>query len=118
VNYRDLNKITIKNRYPFLLIGETLNRLNGIAIYTNLDLKNDYYKIRIRKGDEWKPIFKIKYSHFEYKIMPFGFINAPVIFQAYINKTLTDFININYVTYFDDILIYSFIYIKHQRYIR
>jgi hypothetical protein len=99
-------------------MGEILNRFNGIAIYTKFDFKDAYYRIRIRKRDEWKTIFRIKYGHFEYKIMLFGFINVPAIFQTYINKALAGFININYVVYLDDILIYFFIYTEHQRYIR
>jgi hypothetical protein len=118
MNYRDFNKITIKNRHLFFLIEEILNRFNGAAIYTKLDFKNTYYRIRIRKGDEWKTIFKIKYDHFEYKIMLFNFINIPAIFQTYINKALINLIDINYVAYLNDIFIYSFIYTEHQRYIR
>jgi hypothetical protein len=107
VNYRDFNKIIIKNRYPFPLIGKILNRLNGAAIYTKLDLKKTYYKIRIKKEDEWKTIFKIRYGHFEYKIISFDLANAPAIFQIYINKVLADLIDINCVTYFNNIFIYS-----------
>jgi hypothetical protein len=113
VNYKGFNKITIKNRHSFLLVKEILNRFSGIAIYTKLDLKNIYYKIRIRKKDEWKTAFKIKYSHFEYKIMLFNLIKIPAIFQTYINKTLTDLININYIIYVNDILIYFFTYTEH-----
>jgi hypothetical protein len=118
VNYKDLNKITIKNRYSLSLIKEILNRFNGTAVYTKFNFKNIYYKIRIRKKDEWKTTFKIRYSYFEYKIILFNLINAPAIFQAYINKTLIKFININCVTYLNDILIYFSIYTEHQRYIR
>jgi hypothetical protein len=80
INYKDFNKITVKNRYLFFLIEETLDRFNGAAIYTKFNLKNIYYRIRIRKRDEWKMTFKIKYSYFEYKIILFSFINALVIF--------------------------------------
>jgi hypothetical protein len=86
-------------------MGEILNRLNGAAIYTKLDLKNTYYKIRIRKGDEWKTIFRIKYRHFEYKIMLFSLINVPATFQTYINKALADLVDINCITYLNNILI-------------
>jgi hypothetical protein len=113
VNYKDLNKITIKNRHSLLLIGETLNRFNGAAVYTKLDFKNIYYKICIRKEDEWKTVFRIRYSHFEYKIMLFDFVNAPAVFQAYINKALVGFIDINYIAYFDNIFIYSFTYTEY-----
>jgi hypothetical protein len=118
VNYRNFNKITIKNRYLFFLVREILDRFNKVAIYIKLDLKDAYYWIRIREGDEWKTAFKIKYSYFEYKMILFNFINVPAIFQAYINKTLADFIDINYVAYLNDIFIYSFIYAEYQRYIR
>jgi hypothetical protein len=118
VDYKNFNKITIKNRHPFPLMEEILNRLNGITIYIKFDLKNIYYKILIRNGDEWKIIFRIRYNHFEYKMILFNFINALAIFQAFINKTLADLININYITYLNDILIYSSIYAEHQPYIR
>jgi hypothetical protein len=117
INYRDFNKITIKNRYPFLLMEEILDRLSGIVIYTKFDLKDTYYKIRIKEEDEWKTIFKIKYNHFECKIRLFDFINVSAIFQTYINKALTNFIDINYVTYLNYILIFL-IYIEYQRYIQ
>jgi hypothetical protein len=80
VNYRGLNKITIKNRHPFFLIRKILDRFNGAAVYTKLDLKDIYYRIRIREEDEWKTIFRIRYSHFEYKMILFGLINVSAIF--------------------------------------
>jgi hypothetical protein len=110
VNYKDFNKITIKNRHSFFLIRKTLNRFNGTAIYTKLDFKNIYYKIRIKERDEWKKIFRIRYSYFEYKIILFNFINVPAIFQIYINKILADLIDINYITYFDNIFIYFYLF--------
>jgi hypothetical protein len=107
VNYRDFNKIIVKNRYPFPLMEKILNRLSGAAIYTKLDLKEIYYKIYIKKEDEWKTTFKIRYGHFKYKIIFFGLANAPAIFQIYINRALADLININCVIYLNNILIYS-----------
>jgi hypothetical protein len=106
VDYRGLNKIIIKNRYPFLLVGETLNRLSGAAVYTKFDLKEAYYRIRIKKGDEWKTVFKIRYGYFKYKIMFFDLANIFAIFQTYINRILADLIDVNCVVYFDNILIY------------
>jgi hypothetical protein len=106
VDYRNFNKITIKNRHLFLLMGKILNRLSGAAVYTKLDLKKAYYRIRIKKGDEWKTIFKIRYGYFKYKVMSFDLANAPAIFQAYINRVLVDLIDINCVVYLDNIFIY------------
>ena len=107
VDYRELNKVTIKNRYSLSLINETLNRLNEVKRFTKLNLKNTYHRIRIRKGDEWKTAFRTRYDHFEYLIMPFDLTNAPATFQTYINKSLTNLINNFCVVYLDDILIYS-----------
>jgi hypothetical protein len=118
VDYRGLNKITIKNRYPFLLIGKILNRFNGAAIYTKFDLKKIYYKIRIKKRDEWKTIFKIRYDYFKYKMIFFDLINISAIFQVYINRVLVDLINISCVVYFDNIFIYLINRAKYQQYIR
>jgi hypothetical protein len=80
VDYRDFNKITIKNRYLLSLVEEILDRLNGAAIYTKFNLKKTYYRIRIKKENEWKTIFRIKYDYFEYKIIFFDFVNIPAIF--------------------------------------
>jgi hypothetical protein len=80
VDYRGLNSITIKNRHALPLISETLDRLVGARVYTKLDLKDAYHRIRIRAGDEWKTAFRTRYGHFEYLVMPFGLANAPATF--------------------------------------
>ena len=77
VDYQGLNEITIKNRTPLPLISETLDRLSRGKIFTKLDLKDAYHRIRIRAGDEWKTAFRTRYGHFEYCVMPFGLCNAP-----------------------------------------
>ena len=80
VDYRGLNNVTIKDRCPLPLIGETLDRLSGARYYTTLDLKDAYHRIRIKAGDEWKTAFRTRYGHFEYLVMPFGLTNAPASF--------------------------------------
>jgi len=80
INYRRLNKITIKNQYPLLLVSELFNRLSYIKIFIKLDLYNIYYKIYIKKGDKWKTIFKTRYNHFKYLVMPFSLANAFITF--------------------------------------
>ena len=107
VDYRGLNNVTIKNRHPLPLISETLDRLGGAAIFTKLDLKDAYHRIRIKKGDEWKTAFRTRYGHFEYMVMPFGLSNAPATFQAYISQALVGLVDTICVIYLDDILIYS-----------
>jgi hypothetical protein len=107
VDYRGLNKITIKDRCPLPLISKTLDRLVGVAYYTKLNLKDAYYRIRIKAGNEWKTAFRTRYGHFEYLVMPFGLANAPVTFQAYINQALQGYLNTICIVYLDDIFIYS-----------
>jgi hypothetical protein len=107
VDYRGLNAVTIKNRHPLPLIGESLDRLGNAQIYTKLDLRDAYHRIRIKEGDEWKTAFRTRYGHFEYTVMPFGLTNAPAVFQSYINSALSDLLDICCIVYLDDILIYS-----------
>ncbi len=118
VDYRALNKITTKNRYPLPLINKSINRLSDVKIYIKLDLRNVYYKIRIKKGDEWKTTFRTRYELWEYVIMSFRLINTPATFQVYINKALDGLLNTIYITYIDDICIYSNSIKNHTNYIR
>jgi len=85
VDYRGLNKITIKNKYPLPLMSELRSRLGKATIFTELDLKNSYHLISMAEGEEWKTAFKSRYGLYEYTIMPFGLCNAPSTFQSMIN---------------------------------
>ena len=107
VDYWGLNNLTIKNQYPLPLIGESLDRLGRAKRFTQLDLTSAYHRMRIKEGDEWKTAFRTRYGHFEYQVMPFGLSNAPASFQGYINKILTEKLNIFIIIYLDDILIYT-----------
>lgn len=107
VDYRALNRLTRKDRTPLPLISEILDRLSSAEIYTKLDLKDAYHRIRIRAGDEWKTAFRTRYGHFEYLVMPFGLANAPATFQTYINRALAGLVDVICIVYLDDILIYS-----------
>ena len=106
MNYQDLNKITVKNHHSLSLISETLDRLNKVKQFIKLNLKNVYHYFRIQCKDEWKMMFCTCYDHFKYMIMSFDLINMSVIFQTYINKILTEFLNDFYVIYLNDILIF------------
>ena len=107
MDYRGLNKVTVKNRHPLPLIMESLERLSQAKWYTKLDVREAYHRIRIAEGNEWKTAFCTKYGHFEYTVMPFGLTNAPAQFQAYINHALVGLIDVTCIVYLDDILIYS-----------
>lgn len=107
VDYRGLNALTVKNRHPLPLIQESLDQLAAGQYFTKLDMRDAYYRIRIKAGDEWKTAFRTRYGHFEYTVMPFGLSNAPASFQSYINSALTGLIDRICVVYLDDVLIYS-----------
>jgi transposase InsO family protein len=107
VDYRKLNAITRKNRYPLPNISELRDRLSGAKVFTSLDLRDGYYQIRMKKGEEWKTAFRTRYGHYEYRVMPFGLTNAPATFQALINNVLRKHLDMFVIAYLDDILIYS-----------
>jgi transposase InsO family protein len=107
VDYRKLNNITIKNRYPLPNITELRDRLSRAKIFTAMDLRDGYHLIRIKKGEEWKTAFRTRYGHYEYTVMPFGLTNAPATFQELINNVLRAHLDIFVVAYLDDILVYS-----------
>jgi transposase InsO family protein len=118
VDYRALNKITRKNKYPIPLIGNLIDRLNGAKYFTKIDLRAGYNNIRIAPGDEWKTAFRTRYGSFEYLVMPFGLTNAPATFQSFMNDIFHDLSDEFVVVYLDDILIYSNTLEEHRRHVR
>jgi len=107
VDYRGLNKITIKNKYPLALMSELRSWLGKATIFTKLDLKNGYYLIRMAEGEEWKTAFKSRYGLYKYTMMAFGLCNVPSTFQSMINDVFRDMLDVGVITYMDDILIYT-----------
>ncbi|XP_056132867.1 uncharacterized protein LOC130109929 [Lampris incognitus] len=118
IDYRQLNDITIKNKYPLPLMSSTLEPLTQATVFTKLDLRNAYHLVRIRKGDEWKTAFKTPRGHYEYLVMPFGLTNAPAVFQALMNDILRDMLDQFVVVYLDDILIFSRSLEEHVQHVR
>ena len=101
VDYRALNRITVKNRYPLPLISNLLDRLSTAHIFTKIDLRGAYNLLRIRPGDEWKTAFRTRYGHFEYLVMPFGLTNAPATFQHLMNDIFRDYLDDFIIVYLD-----------------
>ena len=107
VDYRDLNNITEKSRYPIPLLSETLAKLAKAKWFTKLDIIHAFNRIRIKEGHEWLTAFNTRYGQFEYLVMPFGLCNAPSTFQSYINSSLREYLDYFVTAYLDDILIFS-----------
>ena len=118
IDYRGLNAVTVKNRYPLPLISETLNRLSRAKIFTKLDIIAAFNRLRIREGDESLTAFHTHFELFEYLVMPFGLCNGPALFQNYINDTLHEYLNDFYTAYLDDILIYSDNEAEHEIHVK
>ena len=107
VDYRNLNVIFIKNKYFISLMTNILKKLKKVKIFTKLNIREFYNFIRIKASDEWKTAFKTKYDNFEYRILSFELITESVIFQFYIDRALTNYLNKFCICYLNDILIYS-----------
>ena len=115
VDYRALNAITKKDRYPLPLIHETLQRISKAKWFTKFDVPAAFHKIRIAEGDEWLTAFRTRFGLFEWLVTPFGLANAPSTFQRYINWTLRDFLDDFVTAYIDDILIFTDGSLKEHR---
>ena len=102
VDYRQLNKVTIKNKYPLPRIDELTDQLRGASVYWKIDLWLGYHQIQVKKEDIPKTTFRMHYGHYEYLVMPFGVTNAPVIFM---NQILHQYLDKFIVVFIDDILI-------------
>ena len=118
VDYRGLNDLTVKYRYPLPLVPAALEQVRGACYFTKLDLRSAYNMVRIRKGDEWKTAFITTSGHYEYLVMPYGLANAPSVFQALVNEVLRPFLNRFVIAYIDDILIYSPTWSDHVSHVR
>ena len=117
-DYRDLNKITVRNRYPIPRIDDLLDQLMGAKYFSKIDLKSGYQQVPIIQTDVWKTAFKSKEGLFEWFIMPFGLRNAPATFMRMMDDILRPFTNNFVVLYLDDILTYSKTWAEHLQHIQ
>ena len=107
IDYRGLNKQTVKNAYPLPRIDDLLDQLHGAKCFSKLDLKSGYWQIPVTGKDVPKTAFRTRYGHFEWKVLPFGLTNAPAIFMDQMHRIFADLLDKSVIVFLDDILIYS-----------
>ncbi|KAJ3707978.1 hypothetical protein LUZ61_011683 [Rhynchospora tenuis] len=118
IDYRELNKVTIKNRYPLPRIDDLFDQLQGSSVYSKIDLRTGYHQLRIRPSDIEKTAYRTRYGHYEYLVMPFGLTNAPAAFMDLMNRVFHDLLDSCVVVFIDDILIYSKSMEEHEEHLR
>ncbi|GKF75321.1 putative reverse transcriptase domain-containing protein [Tanacetum coccineum] len=118
IDYRELNKLTVKNRYPLPRFDNLFDRLQGSRVYSKIDLRSGYHQLRVREEDIPKTAFRTCYGHYEFHVMPFGLTNAPALFMDLINRVCKPYLDRFVMVFIDDILIYSKSRKEHKGHLR
>ncbi|KAJ4818476.1 polyprotein [Rhynchospora pubera] len=118
VDYRELNKVTVKNRYPLPRIDDLFDQMQGSSVYSKIDLRTGYHQLRIQPSDVEKTAFRTRYGHYEYLVMPFGLTNAPAAFMDLMNRVFREYLDSFVVVFIDDILVYSRSFDEHAEHLR
>ncbi|WZY88585.1 hypothetical protein YC2023_045320 [Brassica napus] len=118
IDYRGINNITIKDKYPLLRIDELLDQLRGASWFSKIDLASGYHQIPISEGDVMKTAFRTRYGQYEFVVMPFGLTNAPAGFMRFMNKVFHDYLDKFVIIFIDDILIYSKTEVEHKAHLK
>ncbi|GJZ44822.1 hypothetical protein Tco_0592418 [Tanacetum coccineum] len=118
IDYRELNKLTIKNRYPLPKIDDLFDQLQGSSVYSKINLRSGYHQLRVRDEDIPKTAFKMRYGHYEFQVMPFGLTNAPAVFMDLMNRVCKPYLDKFVIVFIDDILVYSRNKEEHENHLR
>ncbi|GJZ60971.1 putative reverse transcriptase domain-containing protein [Tanacetum coccineum] len=118
IDYRELNKLTVKNRYPLLRIDDLFDQLQGSSVYSKIDLRSGYHQLRVREQDIPKTAFQTLYGHYEFQVMPFGLTNAPAVFMDLMNRVCKPYLDKFVIVFIDDILIYSKDEKEHEEHLK
>ncbi|GKC78138.1 putative reverse transcriptase domain-containing protein, partial [Tanacetum coccineum] len=118
IDYRELNKLTVKNRYPLPRIDDLFDQMQGSSMYFKIDLRSGYHQLRIKEEDIPITAFRTQYGHFEFQVMSFGLTNAPAVFMDLMNRVCKPYLDKFVIVFIDDILIYSKNDEEHEKHLR
>jgi hypothetical protein len=118
VDYRSLNEVTIKNKYPLPRIEDLFDQMKGASVFSKIDLRSGYHQLKIRESDIPKTIFRTRYGLYEYTVMSFGLTNAPTYFMYLMNKVFMEYLDKFIIVFIDDILIFSKMMEEHEEHLR
>ncbi|GKB69677.1 putative reverse transcriptase domain-containing protein [Tanacetum coccineum] len=118
IDYRELNKLTVKNRYLLPRIDDLFDQLQGLSVYSKIDLRSGYHQLRVREEDISKTAFRTRYGHYEFQVMPFGLTNAPTVFMDLVNRVCKTYLDKFVIVFIDDILIYSKNKQEHEEHLK
>ena len=118
IDYRQINKVTVKNKYPLPRIEDLFDQLKGASVFSKIDLRSGYYQLRVKDVDVPKTAFRTRYGHYEFLVMPFGLTNAPTAFMDLMNKVFQPYLDQFVMVFIDDILVYSRDEQEHEQHLK